>query len=98
MKVLLTGATGYIGKRILPLLVDKGMKVVCGVRDKSRFNPPAGLSERISVIELDLLNEDQLQNIPADIDAAYYLVHSMSSSTDYQSLERNSAVNFRKRL
>ena len=40
MKILLTGATGYIGKRILPILVNKGYDVVCCVRDKSRINPP----------------------------------------------------------
>ena len=47
MKILLTGATGYIGKRILPVLVSKGYDVVCCVRDKSRFNPPKSLKEKI---------------------------------------------------
>ena len=40
MKILLTGATGYIGKRLIPVLVEAGHHVVCAVRDKKRFYPP----------------------------------------------------------
>ena len=98
MKILLTGATGYIGKRILPILVNKGYDVVCCVRDKSRFNPPQSLKEKISVIEIDLLNTSSLSEIPYDIDVAYYLVHSMATSDNYKSLEQQSAINFRDRL
>ena len=98
MKILLTGATGYIGKRILPILVNKGYDVVCCVRDKSRFNPPQSLKEKISVIEIDLLNTSSLSEIPNDIDVAYYLVHSMATADNYKSLEQQSAINFRDRL
>lgn len=98
MNILLTGATGYIGKRILPLLVQEGHHVICCVRDTSRFNPPSSLKENISVIEIDLLDASSLSKIPTDIDVAYYLVHSMSSSQDYAELERQSALNFRAAL
>ena len=98
MKILLTGATGYIGKRILPILVNKGYDVVCCVRDKSRFNPPQSLKEKISVIEIDLLNKSSLTEIPNDIDVAYYLVHSMATADNYRLLEQQSAINFRDRL
>jgi uncharacterized protein YbjT (DUF2867 family) len=98
MKILLTGATGYIGKRILPILVNNGYDVVCCVRDKSRFNPPQSLKEKISVIEIDLLNTSSLSEIPNDIDVAYYLVHSMATADNYKSLEQQSAINFRDRL
>ncbi len=98
MKILLTGATGYIGKRILPLLVNKGYHVVCCVRDTSRFHPPPSLSTSISVLEIDLLDASSLSKIPVDIDVAYYLVHSMSTSDNYKSLEQKSAVNFRNAL
>ncbi len=98
MKILLTGATGYIGKRILPVLVNMGHHVVCCVRDETRFNPPSSLSDNISVIEIDLLEKESLSKIPSDIDVAYYLVHSMSSSKDYKTLELNSAINFREAL
>lgn len=96
MKILLTGATGYIGKRLLPVLVEAGHEVVCCVRDRNRFHPPESLRDSIEVIELDLLKPETLSSIPNDIDAAYYLVHSMSSSADYQELEERSASNFRE--
>ena len=98
MKVLLTGATGYIGKRLLPVLVEQGHHVVCGVRDTSRFNPSISLLASISIIEIDLLNRNSLNKIPSDIDIAYFLVHSMSSAKDYTSLELKSALNFRNAL
>lgn len=98
MNVLLTGATGYIGKRLLPVLVNMGYHVICCVRDKNRFHPEESLKGSIDVIEIDLTNKTTLRNIPRDIDFAYYLVHSMSASKDYVELERNSAVNFREEL
>lgn len=98
MKVLLTGATGYIGKRLLPVLVEQGHHVVCCVRDVDRFNPPISLMANISVIEIDLLDNSSLKNIPKDIDVAYYLVHSMSATKDYKLFEQQSAVNFRNSL
>ncbi|MEJ6616562.1 MAG: SDR family oxidoreductase [Crocinitomicaceae bacterium] len=98
MKILLTGATGYIGKRLLPVLVDAGHEVICCVRDVQRFNPPASVKQKISVIEIDLLDDKSLDRIPKDIDGAYYLVHSMSSSSEYKSLERTSAINFRNAI
>lgn len=92
MKILLTGATGYIGKRLLPVLVEKGYEVVCCVRDKNRFT--AG--HQVQVVEADFLKEETLSNIPADIDGAYYLVHSMSSGSDnFDQFETLSAQNFR---
>lgn len=94
MKILLTGATGYIGKRLLPVLVDAGHHVICCVRDRKRFCPPPSIEKQIQILELDLLRSDTLDQIPKDIDIAYYLVHSMSNSRDYSSMERSSATNF----
>jgi len=98
MKILLTGATGYIGKRLLPVLVDMGYNVVCCVRDKNKFNPIASIKEKIDIIEVDLISKETLANIPLDIDVAYYLVHSMSSSKYYDELEKLSALNFREAI
>lgn len=98
MKILLTGATGYIGKRLLPVLIENGHEVICCVRDMKRFNPPESLKSRIKVIEIDLLNPGSLENIPNDIDGAYYLVHSMSSSKNYEQLEHESALNFKEAM
>ena len=98
MKILLTGATGYIGKRLLPVLVENGHEVICCVRDISRFNPPSSLKPKIKIIQIDLLDKDSLNKIPLDIHAAYYLVHSMSASSNYKSLEQQSAINFKNAL
>ena len=94
MKILLTGATGYIGKRLLPLLVAEGHDIVCCVRDKNRFYVPEELKKNVDIIEVDFLEEDTLDHIPTDIEVAYYLIHSMSSSADYENLEQISAENF----
>jgi uncharacterized protein YbjT (DUF2867 family) len=98
MKILLTGASGYIGKRLLPVLVESGHDVICSVRDAKRFNPPESLKSKIHVIEADLLDMASLAHIPLDIDGAFYLVHSMSASEDYQALELESARNFRRAM
>jgi len=98
MKILLTGATGYIGKRLLPVLVEEGHDVICCVRDISRFSPPEALKEKIIILQLDLLNPQSLESIPSDIDGAYYLVHSMSASKNYKTLEEQCAINFRNAL
>jgi uncharacterized protein YbjT (DUF2867 family) len=95
MKILLTGATGYIGKRLLPILVEQDHEIVCCVRDKNRFYCPTEFRKKIEVIEVDFLKIETLTAIPTDIDAAYYLIHSMSGSDDnYDELERVSAENF----
>jgi uncharacterized protein YbjT (DUF2867 family) len=98
MKILLTGATGYIGKRLLPELVSQGHHVVCCVRDKDRFSPPSALLTNIEIIEVDFLKKETLTHIPLDIDAAYYLMHSMSTSSNYAELELNSSRNFREAI
>ncbi len=98
MKILLTGATGYIGKRLLTALAGQGHRVVCAVRDPARLVVPDLLKDRIEVIKLDLLDASTLENIPTDIDGAYYLVHSMSASRNYNSLEEQSAKNFRRAM
>jgi uncharacterized protein YbjT (DUF2867 family) len=98
MKILLTGATGYIGKRLLEALVGEGHQVVCCVRDVNRFHPPQSFRDNIQIVEVDFLKKDTLQNIPPDIDGAYYLIHSMSSTANYDKLELASACNFREAL
>lgn len=99
MKILLTGATGYIAKLLLPNLLQKGHSVVCCVRDKKRFDTKKYNPDQISVIEVDFSKMDTLQSIPDDIDIAYYLIHSMSSQTgDFQDLEMVCANNFKERI
>ncbi len=95
MKILLTGVTGYLGKRLLPVLLSGGHEVICCVRDLSRFDATRYNGGKLSVIEVDFLKKDRLSSIPSDIDAAYYLIHSMSASIkDFDELEKQSAENF----
>ncbi|MCU0462229.1 MAG: SDR family oxidoreductase [Bacteroidales bacterium] len=96
MRILLTGATGYIAQRLIPVLLGNGHEVICCVRDRARFDLEKYRSTHISELEVDFLKPDTLQNIPSDIDAAYYLIHSMSTSTgDFEKMEETSAINFK---
>jgi uncharacterized protein YbjT (DUF2867 family) len=96
VKILLTGATGYIGKRLLPALIEQGYDVVCCVRDKNRFHSPlVNGGGKISVLEIDFLKDLPENDSIKDIDAAYYLIHSMSANvSDFSKLEETSAKNF----
>ncbi len=99
MNILVTGATGYIGKRLIPLLVNEGHHVICAVRDKLRADKSYLNEEHIEVVEADFLKPETLNNIPKNIDVAYYLIHSMSNtSNDFKSLEEECAINFKVAL
>ena len=96
MKILITGATGYIGKRLTHTLTNQGHHVVCAVRDILRFDSLSYNQDKLEVIEVDFLKPESLAYIPKDIDIAYYLIHSMSNSTaDFDQLEKTCAVNFK---
>jgi uncharacterized protein YbjT (DUF2867 family) len=97
MKILLTGANGYIGQRLLPVLIDNGHHVVCCVRDRNRFRVEEKLLPHVTVVEADLMKANTLHHIPKDIDGAYYLVHSMAASMkEFDYFEAISAENFRE--
>ncbi len=94
-KILLTGATGYIGKRMINVIAAQGYQVICCCRDKSRFSKGVDIDDaQIEVVEVDFLKPETLENIPKDISGAYYLMHSMSNSNDYAEIEKQCAVNF----
>lgn len=95
MKVLLTGSTGYIGKRLLNNLSGNGHDVTCFVRSLERMIVPDLSNARVTGHEIDLLKPipDHLKTL--DIDVAFYLVHSMSSSIgQFMEEEAVSANNF----
>jgi len=99
MKILLTGVTGYIAQRLLPVLLSNGYEVVCCVRDISRFNRKNYTSQNLTLIEADFLKKETLGQIPNDIDAAFYLIHSMSTQIgDFESMEEICATNFKARI
>lgn len=95
MRILLTGATGYIGRRLLQVLLEKGHEVICVVRDKHRLDIKKYKPTQVTLVEADLMKPDTLANLPEDISVAYYLVHSMSmSGGDFSKEEKRSAQNF----
>jgi uncharacterized protein YbjT (DUF2867 family) len=96
MRILLTGATGYIGKRVLPVLLAAGHEVICCVRNRNRFAYDGLNSENIRVLEIDFLDIPDPTTLPGNIDAAYYLIHSMSASISvFEDFEAKTARNFR---
>ncbi len=99
MKILLTGVTGYVGKRLLPVLIEKGHSVICCVRDKNRLTIRKNMLERVEIIEIDFLQNRELNVIPKDIDIAYYLIHSMATSSEkFDLLESKTAINFKTHM
>lgn len=95
MKILLTGANGYIGRRLLPQLLELGHEIICCVRDKNRLDLDTQSLKKVHFVEVDFLEEVETENFPKDFDVAYYLIHSMSSSTDdFDEKETLSAENF----
>jgi uncharacterized protein YbjT (DUF2867 family) len=90
--ILLTGATGYVGGRLLRALEQAGYTVRCLARK------PEYLKQRIGstteVVQGDCLVPSSLESAMQGIDAAYYMVHSMGSSGDFEDLDRQAAANF----
>ncbi len=78
MHILLTGATGYIGKRLLQTLLVEGHTVTCCVRDEKRISFIVGFEDQIKIIETDFSKPvDSISHI-APVDAAYFLIHSLN--------------------
>lgn len=98
MKILLTGANGYIGMRLLPVLIRSGHQVICMVRDKRRMKIDKVLQDNIEFYEADLLKKETMDGLPTDIEAAYYLVHSMGSPTNFEAQETKAACNFAEQI
>ena len=95
MKILITGANGYIGRRLLPVLLEQGHEVVATVRDRQRFDASVLKAKRLEVVEVDFLKDEQKPSLPEDIDVAYFLIHSMSSGQkDFNVQESDAARNF----
>lgn len=92
-RVLVTGATGYIGGRLIPALLQAGYRVRALVRDPARLNGRHWLSE-VDVVKGDVLDPRSLAPALTGVDAAYYLVHSMRGNEDFHQRDVAAARNF----
>jgi uncharacterized protein YbjT (DUF2867 family) len=88
--ILLTGATGYVGGRLLGPLLDAGHDVRCLVRNPDR----ADLDPRAEVVQGDLVSGEGLDDALDGIEVAYYLVHSMGGDGDFAARDRDAATAF----
>jgi uncharacterized protein YbjT (DUF2867 family) len=93
--VLITGATGYVGGRLVPRLLEAGYRVRCLVRDPSRLEGRPWL-EQVEIVQGDVLKPETLPAAMAGAESAYYLIHSMSGSADFHRRDLAAARNFGK--
>ncbi|TVP75775.1 MAG: SDR family oxidoreductase [Gemmatimonadales bacterium] len=93
MRILVTGATGYIGGRLVPRLLDRGHDVRVLVRDPRRLRGRSW-QDRVEVVVGDLEDPASLEGIARGMDAAYYLVHSMYGGSDFARRDREAAEHF----
>src|SRR3954453_23987464 len=91
-RVALTGATGYVGGRLLRMLEESGRLVRCVVRTPEALSGRA--AEQTEIVYGDVLEPDSLHEALAGVTVAYYLVHSMAGSSPFAGADRRGAENF----
>lgn len=96
MKILITGANGYIGLRLLSALSNTEHKVVAVVRNRDRLDAKTCemFGDRLQILEYDFLSDKLSADCPIDIDTAYYLIHSMGSGAGFAEREERCAREF----
>lgn len=90
---LVTGATGYIGGRLVPELLDAGMRVRCMTRSRARLRDQPWI-DRVEVVEGDVSDPHAAEAALRDVDVAYYLVHSMNGGPRFEQADRVAATQF----
>ena len=90
--ILLTGATGYIGGRLLPLLERRGLRLRCLARRPEHLRPR--VASTTEVVAGDVLAPESLSAALQGVDTAYYLIHSLGSAQDFERDDRQAAANF----
>ncbi len=89
MTILVTGATGYVGGRLVPVLVERGHDVRTTTSDPDRAQPWWG--DRVETVIMDALDPDQVTAACEGVDAVYYLIHGMGGD-DFADIDRRSAT------
>jgi uncharacterized protein YbjT (DUF2867 family) len=92
MNVLVLGATGYVGGRLIPRLLDAGHSVSCLVRDPEKA-AARSWAQDVRILRGDVLEAGTLQDKFNDIEVVYYLVHSMGAGSEFVELDRKAAKN-----
>lgn len=90
--ILVTGATGYIGGRLVRILIESGHRVRCLARKPEILR--ARFGDRVEVVQGDVMNKASLEKALSGIETAFYLVHSMGEGDDFEALEKTGATNF----
>jgi uncharacterized protein YbjT (DUF2867 family) len=94
-RVLITGATGYIGRRLKDkLLNEENLKLRLFVRNEKKVGKYT--KSKVEIVEGDTFNKEALARAVQDIDVAYYLIHSLGAGKNFEKLEQLSAENFRE--
>ncbi|MBP7795851.1 MAG: SDR family oxidoreductase [Elusimicrobiales bacterium] len=91
--VTLTGASGYIGLRMIPRLIERGFNVRCVVRDPE-YLLSRPFSKNIEIVKADFTSTENLDKVFENAEAAYYLIHSMNDSERFENIEKICAENF----
>ena len=92
-KILVTGATGYIGGRIVPVLLENGFSIRVLARNPKRLQNKPWYDD-VEVFDGDVLNKSSMVGLFEDVDTALYLIHSMASYDDFDSTDIKAAKNF----
>jgi len=93
-RVLITGATGYIGRRLKnKLLLDPELQIRVFVRNAQKVQEKT--RQQVEIVEGDTFSREKLARALENIDVAFYLIHSMGAEKDFSDLDRRSAENFR---
>jgi uncharacterized protein YbjT (DUF2867 family) len=94
LRVLVAGATGYIGRRLVGDLVAAGHEVRCVARTPRKLDGELW-RDRVEVVQGDVLDPSTLPAACAEVDAVYYLVHSIGADADWEERDRRAASNVR---
>tara|TARA_B100000676_G_scaffold310769_1_gene378342 strand:+ start:1089 stop:2558 length:1470 start_codon:yes stop_codon:yes gene_type:complete len=93
MKILVTGATGYVGGRLIPKLLELGFEVRILARNPDRIKNRPWYS-KVEIFTGNVLNKDSLHGLFKNIDIAFYLIHSLSQGKNFDEADVNAAHNF----